>query len=122
MSKLVPINTSEIIDEFYEYTDRRAAAYALIGRVTEFEHQVFEDLEEQITGGNDGSGAMAVITHEGATKRVSATYYPERFPVPMVALAISNVDKGDRLESFALFANEGNGFVPIGFETEQVSA
>ena len=120
MSKV--INTAAIVDGFYEDAESRAAAYALMGYVTDFEYDVFDDLKDQIIATEAPAGVMAVIDHGGVTKRVSASQYSVGFPHPMIALAISNVNEGDKLESFALFANEGKGFVPIHFSTEKAPA
>jgi hypothetical protein len=122
MNQSKVINISALITQFFpEEPERAAKAATLTGAVSDMEFDcLLRTLDQHPL--EEGYGSVIGFQHkETGRALVGRIQRFEGTPIPMYGLSLTEAGDAHGLESFALFADEGNGVTPIEFAMKPVA-
>ena len=123
------VNIAEITEKFFEESPiDSSVGYDLLGVPSDMELDVIDNLIETEFARLYAEKEIVVlvkITEKSSGRNLLAKAARfDSYGPPIIALALFDADESmaenQVIESFALFADEGNGFVPINFEISAV--
>ena len=116
------VNIVEITEAFFEESPIDASVgYDLLGTPSDSELDVIDNLIETSELAETEVVVLVEMTEKSSGRRLLAKAARfDKYGPPIIALAIFDADEStpedQKIESFALFADEGKGFWPINFE------
>ncbi len=115
------VNVAEIIDRFVDGDKAQAKeAYELMGTPSDFELDLFDGLDKKTLPVNPaGLVGVASKKSDGRTKLVSASRFCAYGP-SIIVMKVTDATT-QKIDSFSIFADEGDGWKPIVFQTQSVA-